>query len=336
MDTPRIAVVTGASAGVGRATAVALAAHGFDVALIARGQGGLEAAAKEVESAGRRVLVCPLDVADHDAVDAAATRIESELGPIAVWVNDAMTTVFSPFSEIEPADFTRALEVTFLGQVWGTRAALARMRERERGHDRQRRVRTRLHRHPAPVALLRVEVRVPWVLRVGARGVDPRGQQHPPVHGSPPGGEHPAIRLGQDQHGEAGDARPPDLPTRGSGRGDRARGPDGAPIEGPGRLEQDPRGGGQRRAGAGQPVRRDRRVGCTAHRRACTARRSGEPRPPRRSRRRFRRARSVRPPSRGLRGPVVPEVVAPNGEDLRRATANTVREKARERNAWLG
>ena len=133
MDAPRIAVVTGASAGVGRATAVALAAHGFDVALIARGQAGLEAAAKEVESAGRRALVCPLDVADHDAVDAAATRIESELGPIAVWVNDAMTTVFSPFSEIEPADFTRALEVTFLGQVWGTRAALARMRERDAG-----------------------------------------------------------------------------------------------------------------------------------------------------------------------------------------------------------
>src|SRR3954451_24693820 len=133
MGSRPVAVVTGASAGVGRATAVAFAARGFDVALVARGQAGLEAAAKEVERAGGTALVLPTDVADPDEVDAAAARTEEELGPIDVWVNGAMTTVFAPFTDIEPAHFQRAMEVTFLGQVWGTRAALARMKPRGRG-----------------------------------------------------------------------------------------------------------------------------------------------------------------------------------------------------------
>jgi len=93
----------------------------------------LQACAKEIEATGRRALACPVDVSDAGAVDAAALRVESELGPIDVWVNDAMTTVFSTFAEIEPDDFRRAVEVTFLGQVWGTRAALERMRPRNRG-----------------------------------------------------------------------------------------------------------------------------------------------------------------------------------------------------------
>lgn len=125
--------MTGASAGVGRATAVALAEHGFDVALLARGRAGLDAAAADVEACGRRAVVVPTDVADHDEVDAAAARAEAELGPIEVWINDAMTTSFSPVAETKPADFRRAVEVTFLGQVWGTMAALERMRPRDRG-----------------------------------------------------------------------------------------------------------------------------------------------------------------------------------------------------------
>jgi NAD(P)-dependent dehydrogenase (short-subunit alcohol dehydrogenase family) len=129
----KVAVVTGASAGVGRATARAFAERGFDVALLARGQSGLDAAAKEVESCGTKALVIPTDVSVFEQVDAAASRVEAELGPIEVWVNDAMTTVFAPSWDVKPADFQRAVEVTFLGQVWGTMAALARMRPRDRG-----------------------------------------------------------------------------------------------------------------------------------------------------------------------------------------------------------
>jgi NAD(P)-dependent dehydrogenase (short-subunit alcohol dehydrogenase family) len=129
----RIAVVTGASAGVGRATARTFAERGFDVALLARGQAGLDGAAEDVERAGGRALAVPTDVSKFEQVDDAATRVEEDLGPIEVWVNDAMTTVFAPTWEVKPQDFQRAVEVTFLGQVWGTMAALSRMRPRDRG-----------------------------------------------------------------------------------------------------------------------------------------------------------------------------------------------------------
>jgi len=128
-----IAVITGASAGVGRATARAFAEEGFDVALLARGSAGLEAAEKEVTAVGVRALAIPTDVSKYEEVEAAAERIESELGPIDVWVNDAMTTAFAPIWDLDPDDFKRAVEVTFLGQVWGTKAALARMKPRDRG-----------------------------------------------------------------------------------------------------------------------------------------------------------------------------------------------------------
>lgn len=129
----KIAVITGASAGVGRETARVFARNGFDVALLARGDAGLNAAAREVEGFGQRCLVIPTDVADFSQVDRAADRIESELGPIDVWVNNAMTTVFSPLCDVKPEDFERAIHVTFLGQVWGTMAALKRMRPRDAG-----------------------------------------------------------------------------------------------------------------------------------------------------------------------------------------------------------
>ncbi len=128
-----VAVVTGASAGIGRATAVAFAAAGHDVALLARGRAGLAGAVADVEAHGRRALAIPTDVADFDQVAAAAARVEHELGPIDVWVNDAMTTAFAPVWDISPDDFRRAVDVTFLGQVWGTLAALEHMRPRDHG-----------------------------------------------------------------------------------------------------------------------------------------------------------------------------------------------------------
>ena len=133
MGQREIAVVTGASAGVGRATARLFAARGADVALLARGRDGLDAAAKEVEAAGGRALIVPTDVADADAVGAAAARVEAELGPVDVWVNNAMTTVFSPAWKLEADECRRATEVTYLGSVYGTLAALRYMRPRDHG-----------------------------------------------------------------------------------------------------------------------------------------------------------------------------------------------------------
>jgi NAD(P)-dependent dehydrogenase (short-subunit alcohol dehydrogenase family) len=129
----RVVVVTGGSAGVGRATVRRFARDGADMAVLARGRAGLDATAREVEELGRRALVIPVDVADHDAVEAAADRIETEFGPIDVWVNNAMATILAPLSEIAPEEFRRSTEVTYLASVWGTMAALRRMRPRNRG-----------------------------------------------------------------------------------------------------------------------------------------------------------------------------------------------------------
>ncbi len=129
----RVVVITGASAGVGRATVRAFARRGCSIGLIARGTEGLEAAADEVRRAGGRAIAAAADVADADAVERAAGQIERELGPIDVWVNVAMTTVYAPLSDIAPAEFKRATEVTYLGYVYGTMAALRRMRQRNRG-----------------------------------------------------------------------------------------------------------------------------------------------------------------------------------------------------------
>jgi len=126
-------VVTGASGGVGRATARAFAQRGYDVALLARGEKGLEAGAEEVRAAGARALPLPTDVADFAQVERAAQRVEDELGPIDVWVNVAFSSVFAPFMEIEMNEFRRVTEVAYLGYVHGTRAALDRMLPRDKG-----------------------------------------------------------------------------------------------------------------------------------------------------------------------------------------------------------
>ena len=129
----RVVVITGASAGVGRAAARAFAEQGASVALLARGEQGLSAVAQEVESRGGKALSIPTDVADHEAVEAAADRVEDQLGPIEVWVNNAMVSVFARFTEISAADYRRVTEVTYLGYVHGTMAALRRMLPRDSG-----------------------------------------------------------------------------------------------------------------------------------------------------------------------------------------------------------
>jgi NAD(P)-dependent dehydrogenase (short-subunit alcohol dehydrogenase family) len=129
----RVSVVTGASGGIGRATARALAARGDAVALIARGEDGLEGAAEDVRRAGGIPLPLSVDVADFDAVEEAAERVEKDLGPIDLWVNDAFSSVFARFVDIDMAEFRRTTEVSYLGYVHGTKAALNRMLPRDRG-----------------------------------------------------------------------------------------------------------------------------------------------------------------------------------------------------------
>ena len=129
----KVVVVTGAAAGIGRAIARRFGEDGARVALVSRNRAGLEGAARDVEAAGGQALVISADVADHQAVDAAAAQAEAELGPIDVWVNNAMATIFAFFEDIEPDEFVRSTEVTYLGTVWGTRAALKRMVPRDSG-----------------------------------------------------------------------------------------------------------------------------------------------------------------------------------------------------------
>jgi NAD(P)-dependent dehydrogenase (short-subunit alcohol dehydrogenase family) len=132
-DNPQVVVITGASAGVGRAAVRAFARRGAQIGLIARGRQGLESARREVEAAGGRALVLPCDVADAARLESAAAAVEEQLGPIDVWVNNAMLSVFSPVIQMNPEEFHRVTEVTYLGYVYGTLAALRYMLPRDRG-----------------------------------------------------------------------------------------------------------------------------------------------------------------------------------------------------------
>ena len=131
--TAQVVVVTGASGGIGRAVATAFGARGARVALLARGEKGLAGAARDVRAGGGSALLIPVDVADQAQVFAAADRVEDELGPIDVWVNVAFTSVFAPFEKIHPDEYRRVTEVSYLGYVYGTMAALQKMKPRDRG-----------------------------------------------------------------------------------------------------------------------------------------------------------------------------------------------------------
>ncbi len=130
---PEVVVITGASAGIGRATVRAFAKRGAYIGLVARSRDGLEGARHEVEAAGGKALMLPTDVSDSKQVEAAAAAVEEAFGPIDIWINNAMASILSPFMEIEPEDFRRVTEVTYLGYVYGTMAALRRMKLRDRG-----------------------------------------------------------------------------------------------------------------------------------------------------------------------------------------------------------
>ena len=133
LDRPRTVVITGASAGIGRAIAREFAKEGCKIGLIARNEEGLQACQKEVEALGGEGLVLPLDVADFSAVDQAATKVEEAFGPIDVWVNNAMNSVLGLFKDVDMDEFKRVTEVTYLGTVYGAKAALKRMQPRDRG-----------------------------------------------------------------------------------------------------------------------------------------------------------------------------------------------------------
>ena len=128
-----VVVITGASGGVGRATARRFAREGARIGLIARGRRGLEGVRREVEEAGGEGLTLPIDVAEPDQVEAATASVEEAFGPIDVWVNDAMVTVYAEFLDIEPEEYRRATDLTYLGMEWGTRSTLRRMVGRDRG-----------------------------------------------------------------------------------------------------------------------------------------------------------------------------------------------------------
>jgi NAD(P)-dependent dehydrogenase (short-subunit alcohol dehydrogenase family) len=132
-ENSEVVMITGASAGIGRATAQAFAKRGAKIGLLARGREGLEGAKREVENLGGRGLILIADVADEKAVEAAAEKLEAEFGPIDIWINDAMCSVFAPIMEMTPDEYRRVTDVTYLGYVWGTMAALRRMRPRNRG-----------------------------------------------------------------------------------------------------------------------------------------------------------------------------------------------------------
>ena len=154
-----IVVVTGASAGVGRATALEFAARGYNVAILARNQARLETAADEIRRKGVKALPIVADVADFAAVDAAAGQVERQLGPIDVWVNNAMTTVFAPVEKITPEEVKHATEVTYLGQVDRDDGGAVADAAAKSGHHCQCWLRARVSGDPAAISVLRRQIR---------------------------------------------------------------------------------------------------------------------------------------------------------------------------------
>ena len=215
---PEVVVITGASAGVGRATAQAFARRGALIGLLARGREGLEAAHRDVETRGGHAIALPTDVADFEQVDAAAAAVEDAFGPIDIWVNNAMVSVFSPVKAHE----TGRVPPRHRGDLPGHRprhpgSAFADAAARPR-RDRSGRLGAGLPGHPAPVGLLRGQARDPGVLRLSPLRADPRQEPRPPDDGADARAEHTSVLLGQEPAAQEGTAGAADLPARGRGR----------------------------------------------------------------------------------------------------------------------
>ena len=216
MPERKTVVVTGASAGLGRAIVVGFAARGRSRSRSsARGLEGLASAAKEVAAAGGQALAVPTDVSSWAAVDAAATCIEADLGEIDVWVNNAMTSVFAPFCQVEPAEFERVTAVNYLGFVYGTMAALRRMQPRDRGTIVQVGSASALRSIPLQSAYRGSKHAILGFTESLRTELAARSQPGQGDHGADARDEHPAVLLGSDKDAERTAARRADLPTRG-------------------------------------------------------------------------------------------------------------------------
>jgi len=193
METPLVVAVTGASAGLGRAIARAYAKRGAKLGLMARNPEALAAAKQECESLGGQAIFIPTDVSDAAAVERAATQIEQELGPIDIWVNDAMVSVFSPVKEMEASDYKRVTDVLYLGFVHGTLSALRRMLPRDR-------VRPSLSLHSLAVRLLCLQACDQRIYGFSAMRADSRRKQRQNHCRTHAGYEYDTVRLGEEPH----------------------------------------------------------------------------------------------------------------------------------------
>ena len=211
----RVVVVTGASGGIGRACARAFAGRGDSVALLARGDSGLEGVRADVERAGGTALALQADVADPEQVEDAASAVEEKLGHIDVWVNVAFTSVFARFMDIEPEEFRRVTDVSYHGFVNGTRAALRPDAAPRPRHDRARRLCAGLSGHPAAERVLRLQACHPGLPRVGPYRAAARPQQGAGDHGADAGGEHAPVLVGAVPAPRPGAAGRAHLPARG-------------------------------------------------------------------------------------------------------------------------
>ena len=212
-------VITGASAESAGPTAELFGRRGANVVLIARGEDGLRAAAAgRCRRRGGTALAVPADVADFAAVERAAQQAEDRFGPIDVWVNVAFASVFAPFWEIKPEEFRRVTEVSYLGFVHGTMAALARMRPARPRHGRPGRLGARLPGDPAAVRVLRRQARHQRVHRVGPHELLHEGSQGSDHHRADASRQHPPVQLGAVPAAAPPAAGPADLPARGRRR----------------------------------------------------------------------------------------------------------------------